>query len=44
VLRDLARFELVNLSALGVNLVALPLLVEMFGAGRCYRPSWSSRA
>jgi GtrA-like protein len=44
VLRDLARFELVNLSTLGVNLAALPLLVEMFGAGRCYRPSWSSRA
>jgi putative flippase GtrA len=30
VLRDLARFELVNLSTLGFNLVALPLLVEMF--------------
>jgi putative flippase GtrA len=31
VLRDLARFDLVNLSALGFNLAALPLLVEMFG-------------
>ncbi len=30
-LRDLARFEVVNLSALGVNLVALPLLVEVAG-------------
>jgi putative flippase GtrA len=29
-LRDLARFEVVNLSALGVNLVALPVLVEVF--------------
>lgn len=28
--RDLARFEMVNLSALGVNLVLLPLLVEVF--------------
>jgi putative flippase GtrA len=44
VLGDLARFELVNLSTLGFNLAALPLLVEMFGTGRCYRPSWSSRA
>jgi putative flippase GtrA len=31
VLRDLARFELVNLSTLGFNLAALPLLVEAFG-------------
>lgn len=31
VLRDLARFELVNLSTLGFNLAALPVLVEMFG-------------
>jgi putative flippase GtrA len=31
VLRDLARFELVNLSTLGFNLAALPLLVEIFG-------------
>jgi putative flippase GtrA len=31
VLRDLARFELVNLSALGFNFAALPLLVEVFG-------------
>lgn len=30
VLRDLARFAMVNLSALGFNLAALPLLVEMF--------------
>lgn len=31
VLRDLARFELVNLSVLGFNVAALPLLVEVFG-------------
>jgi putative flippase GtrA len=31
VLRDLARFELVNLSTLGFNLAALPLLVEILG-------------
>jgi putative flippase GtrA len=31
VLRDLARFELVNLSTLGFNFAALPLLVEIFG-------------
>jgi putative flippase GtrA len=31
VLRDLARFELVNLSALGFNFAALPLLVEVLG-------------
>jgi putative flippase GtrA len=31
VLRDLARFELVNLSTLGFNVAALPLLVEIFG-------------
>ena len=31
VLRDLARFELVNLSVLGLNAVALPVLVEVFG-------------
>ncbi len=31
VLRDLARFELVNLSTLSVNFAALPLLVEVFG-------------
>jgi putative flippase GtrA len=31
VLRDLARFELVNLSTLGFNLAALPFLVEIFG-------------
>jgi putative flippase GtrA len=31
VLRDLARFELVNLSTLGFNFAALPLLVEVFG-------------
>ena len=30
-LRDLARFELVNLSTLGFNFAALPLLVEIFG-------------
>lgn len=29
--RDLARFELVNLSSLGFNLVALPALVELAG-------------
>ncbi|MEO5834312.1 MAG: GtrA family protein [Nakamurella sp.] len=29
--RDLARFEVVNLSALAFNLVALPLLVELAG-------------
>lgn len=29
VLMDLARFELVNLSALGINLVALPFVVEL---------------
>ena len=28
---DLARFEVVNLGALGVNLVALPFVVELFG-------------
>lgn len=31
VLRDLVRFELVNLSTLGVNFATLPLLVEAFG-------------
>lgn len=31
VLRDLARFELVNLSALAVNAALLPLLVEIVG-------------
>lgn len=31
VLRDLARFEVVNLTALGFNLVTLPLLVEIAG-------------
>jgi len=31
VFRDLARFELVYLSALGVNFVLLPLLVELGG-------------
>jgi putative flippase GtrA len=31
VLRDLARFELVNLSTLGFNFATLPLLVEIFG-------------
>src|ERR1700758_1126962 len=31
VLRDLARFELVNLSTLSFNFAALPLLVEVFG-------------
>lgn len=31
VLRDLWRFELVNLSALGVNAVSLPITVEVFG-------------
>jgi putative flippase GtrA len=31
VLRDLARFELVNLSTLGFNLAALPVLVEALG-------------
>ncbi|AKN17564.1 GtrA family protein [Mycobacterium haemophilum] len=31
VLRDLARFELVNLSVLGFNFAMLPLLVEVFG-------------
>jgi putative flippase GtrA len=31
VLRDLARYELVNLSILGFNFAALPLLVEVFG-------------
>ncbi len=30
-LRDLARFELVNLSTLSFNFAALPLLVEVFG-------------
>jgi putative flippase GtrA len=30
-LRDLARFALVNLSTLGFNFAALPLLVEVFG-------------
>ncbi|MBW0014617.1 MAG: GtrA family protein, partial [Mycobacterium sp.] len=29
--RDLARFELVNLSTLSFNFAALPLLVEVFG-------------
>ena len=31
VLRDLARFELVNLSTLGFNLAMLPVLVEVLG-------------
>lgn len=31
VLRDLWRFEVVNLTALGINLVTLPLVVEVFG-------------
>src|ERR1700758_2364019 len=31
VLRDLARFELVNLSTLGFNFAALPVLVEVLG-------------
>lgn len=31
VLRDLGRFELVNLSTLGFNLAMLPVLVELFG-------------
>jgi putative flippase GtrA len=31
VLRDLARFELVNLSTLSFNFAVLPLLVEVFG-------------
>jgi len=31
VLRDLVRFEFVNLSVLGFNAAALPLLVEAFG-------------
>ena len=31
VLRDLARFELVNLSVLGFNVAVLPVLVEVFG-------------
>jgi putative flippase GtrA len=31
VARDLARFELVNLSTLGFNFAALPLLVEILG-------------
>jgi putative flippase GtrA len=31
VLRDLARFELVNLSTLGFNFATLPVLVEVFG-------------
>ncbi len=31
VLRDLVRFELVNLSTLGANVAALPVLVEAFG-------------
>ncbi|OBH03247.1 hypothetical protein A5696_09140 [Mycobacterium sp. E2699] len=31
VLRDLVRFELVNLSTLSFNVAALPLLVEAFG-------------
>ena len=30
VLRDLARFEMVNLSVLGFNFAMLPLLVELF--------------
>lgn len=31
--RDLARFEVVQLGAFGINLVALPLLVEVAGLG-----------
>jgi putative flippase GtrA len=31
VLRDLARFELVNLSSLALNFATLPVLVEVFG-------------
>jgi putative flippase GtrA len=31
VLRDLARFELVNLSVLGFNVATLPVLVELLG-------------
>ncbi|QCB95222.1 GtrA family protein [Cellulomonas shaoxiangyii] len=31
VLRDLARFEVVNLTSLGVNLVTLPFAVEVLG-------------
>ncbi|AKN17291.1 hypothetical protein B586_13095 [Mycobacterium haemophilum DSM 44634] len=31
VVRDLVRFELVNLSVLGANVAVLPLLVEVFG-------------
>jgi putative flippase GtrA len=31
VLRDLWKFMLVNLTALGVNLATMPLLVEVFG-------------
>jgi len=31
VIRDLARFELVNLSTLGFNFAVLPLLVEILG-------------
>jgi putative flippase GtrA len=31
VLKDLARFTVVNLSVLGINAVLLPLLVEVFG-------------
>ncbi len=31
VLRDLARFETVNLAAVGINLALLPLFVEVFG-------------
>jgi putative flippase GtrA len=30
-LRDLVRFEFVNLSVLGFNAAALPVLVEVFG-------------
>lgn len=30
ILRDLARFEVVNLTSLGVNAVSLPFLVEVF--------------
>jgi len=31
VIRDLGRFEVVNLAALGINAALLPLLVEVFG-------------
>jgi putative flippase GtrA len=33
VLRDLWRFELVNLTSLGVNAALLPIAVEVFGLG-----------